>query len=190
VFLVLCPVIARQRLGGATGWGLIDAGLGVGALAGGLIVLKVKPHRPLVVGNLALVLGALPLLALAAALPLYAVIAFTAIGFAGSTFLNGVWRTAVQNLIPARALSRVSSYDILVSYAVLPVGYALAGPASAAGGTGKILIIASMLMAVPPVLIVLVPGVRAVVRMPDGSITGPPPRYWPHRRVRASAEGR
>ena len=63
--LVLGPVIAARSLGGATAWGLISASFGVGAVAAGLFVLRVKPRRPLVVGNLLLTLGALPLLALA-----------------------------------------------------------------------------------------------------------------------------
>jgi MFS family permease len=177
VFLVLGPAIARQRLGGAPGWGLISAGLAGGAIVGGLIALRVRPHRPLVAGNLALVCGALPLLALAGHLRLYAVIICAAIAFAGLAFLNGVWETAIQSIMPAHALSRISSYDSLVSFAVLPVGYAIAGPVGAAIGADPTLAIASAFMVVPCALVSLIPGVRAVVRKPDATIVGPAPKY-------------
>ncbi len=61
-YLVLGPVIAATRLGGASAWGAISAAW---AVAGGIIALRAHPRRPLVAGNLALVLSVLPLLALA-----------------------------------------------------------------------------------------------------------------------------
>jgi MFS family permease len=178
-FLVLGPVIARQRLGGAAGWGLISAGLSAGAIIGGLISLRITPRHPLVTGNLLLLLGGLPLLA--GGLPLSVVIICTIIAMAGQTVLNAVWMTAVQQLMPAGVLARVSSYDYLVSMAMMPIGFVLAGPAAAAAGFGVPLTAGAALMIVPSALTALAPGVRGIVRHPDGTITGPPPVYHGHR---------
>jgi MFS family permease len=174
-FFVLGPVIAARRLGGATGWGVISAGLSAGAIIGGFITLRARPRRPLVAANLALVLGALPLLALAGHLPLYAVVLAAVIALAGGAFLNGIWDTAIQSLMPEHVLARAESYDSLLSFVAMPVGYAIAGPVSAAIGAGVTLIIGAALMVVPSALAAFIPGVRAVARHPDGTITGPTP---------------
>jgi len=43
IFMVLGPVLALQRLGGASGWGLVSSGMTAGALAGGLVAMWVNP---------------------------------------------------------------------------------------------------------------------------------------------------
>ncbi|MDA0138976.1 hypothetical protein OJ962_15850 [Solirubrobacter sp. CPCC 204708] len=50
------------------------------------------------------------------------------------------WHTALQQRIPAHALSRVSSYDWMGSLALLPLGYLLAGPLGEAVGNTQVLI--------------------------------------------------
>jgi MFS family permease len=175
-FFVLGPVIARQRLDGAIGWGLTTAALSAGVLAGGLAVMRIRPRHPLVTGNLALTLGSLLMLALAGGLPLYAVMLGAVLAFAGMAVLNGLWETTVQQLIPAHVLSRVISYDFLISLAMAPLGLVAAGPLSAVAGYGPVLIGAALLMVVPNALICLTPGIRKIVRHEDGIITGPPAR--------------
>ena len=126
--LVLGPVIAARSLGGATAWGLISASFGVGAVAAGLFVLRVKPRRPLVVGNLLLTLGALPLLALAFSRSVPLICAANVLDGFGLVSLNGLWTPTMQVLIPEKVRSRVDSYDWLVSLVIMPVGFAVAGP--------------------------------------------------------------
>jgi MFS family permease len=62
---VLGPVIAARSLGGAPAWGALSAAWGAGAVAGGIVGLRVKPRRPLVAADLLMAGIALPLLALA-----------------------------------------------------------------------------------------------------------------------------
>lgn len=64
-FLVLGPVIAERRLGGATSWGLVMALYGGGAVAGGLVMLGRLPRRPLLVATGAPLGWSLPSAALA-----------------------------------------------------------------------------------------------------------------------------
>jgi hypothetical protein len=170
---VLGPVIAARSLGGASAYGVISASFGVGAIAAGLFVLRVKPRRPLVVGNLLLTTGALPLLALAfsRSVPLIAA-ANVACGF-GLVALNALWSSTMQVLIPDKVRSRVDSYDWLVSLVIMPVGYAVVGPLSSSVGFAPTLVAAAIVVSVPCALVVLVPGIRGVQRTPDGEIIGP-----------------
>jgi MFS family permease len=169
-FFVLGPIVAKNKLGGPSAWGLIGASMGVGAILGGLVALRVTPRRPLVVANLALILTAPQLLALAVPLPTVAIMASCVIGWAGLTFLNEVWFATVPQLIPADVLARASSFDWLISIIAMPVGFAVSGPVADHIGIPTTLVAAAVIMAVPCALVVLVPGVRHVKRTPEGII--------------------
>ena len=39
-----------------------------------------------------------------------------------------LWETTIREAIPQDKLSRVSSYDALGSFALIPLGFAIAGP--------------------------------------------------------------
>jgi MFS family permease len=169
-FLVLGPIVAKQHLGGASAWGLIGASLGAGAVIGGLIALRIKPSRPLIVANLVGIPSALQLIALAVPLPTAAIMAVCVLGWAGLTLLNAVWFATVPQLIPADVLARATSFDWLLSIIAMPVGFAVSGPVADHIGIQPTLVAAAVIMAVPLLLIVLVPGVRSVRRTPDGLI--------------------
>jgi MFS family permease len=169
-FYVLGPVIAARQLGGPSSWGLISASLGIGAIGGGLVALRFRPSRPLVIANLGLTLSALQLLALVPPFPVLVIAASCVAGFGGLIFLNEVWDATMQQLIPAEVMSRVTSYDWMISSIPLPIGFALAGPAAAHFGIRPTLVIAAVILAVPSILVVIIPGVRRVRRMADGTI--------------------
>ncbi|HUZ86798.1 MAG TPA: MFS transporter [Candidatus Baltobacterales bacterium] len=169
-FFVLGPVVAKQRLGGASVWGLIGASMGVGAIAGGLIALRATPRRPLVVANLVLIPAAFMLVAIAVPLPTVGIMAVCVVGWAGLTFLNEVWFATVPQLIPQEVLARASSFDWLLSLVAMPVGFAVSGPLADHIGIPTTLLGAAALMAVPCFLITLVPGVRHVIRTEAGAV--------------------
>jgi MFS family permease len=170
---VLGPVIAARSLGGASAYGVISGSFGVGAIAAGLFVLRVKPRRPLVVGNLLLTTGALPLLALAFSRSVPLIAAANVLNGFGLVTLNALWSSTMQVLIPDKVRSRVDSYDWLVSLVIMPVGYAVAGPLSSSIGFAATLVAAAIVISVPCALVVLVPGIRGVHRTADGEIVGP-----------------
>jgi MFS family permease len=169
---VLGPVIAARSLGGASAYGVISAAFGVGAIAAGLFVLRVKPRRPLVVGNLLLTTGALPLLALAFSRSVPLIAAANVLNGFGLVSLNALWSSTMQTLIPDKVRSRVDSYDWLVSLVIMPVGYAVAGPLSSSIGFAPTLVGAAIVISVPCALVVLVPGIRGVRRTASGEIVG------------------
>jgi predicted MFS family arabinose efflux permease len=125
---VLGPLVAKTDLGGASAYGAIVAAQGAGLLLGGVLSLRWRAQRPLLVGTL----GLLPT---AVTIACYAGIRVTAV-IATAAFFAGIgieifsinWVTALQEHIPPAVLSRVSSYDALGSFVFIPLGAALAGP--------------------------------------------------------------
>jgi MFS family permease len=174
-YFVLGPVIAARSLGGASAWGAICASWAAGAVLGGIVALRAAPKRPLVAANLALALPILPLLALVSPLATWQVSVAAALSGGGMVFVNSVWETTLQQLIPAAVLSRVDSYDWLISLVVMPIGYVAVGPLALQAGDTAVLAGAAILLGVTCGLTVLIPGVRAVRRTPEGTTVGPPP---------------
>jgi MFS family permease len=128
-FFVLGAAISRADLGGPGAWALILAAFSVGGLVGGLSVLRIKPHRPLLAACIAVLPWALPPATLALGAPVYAIAAVAFISGAGLMIFNSLWETTLQRHVPDAALSRVSAYDWFGSLMMQPLGFALVGPA-------------------------------------------------------------
>ncbi|HEV8459497.1 MAG TPA: MFS transporter [Gaiellaceae bacterium] len=163
---VLGPVVALQYLGGAKSWGIVSGAEGVGFVLGSLITLRIKPNRPLVVGNALLVLSAVPCVLLAKPTSTWLIAASVIPAMAGLGILNALWFTVIGLRLPEHVLSRVNSFDWIISLVVNPAGLALAGPLSVAIGTRSTLLIAAAIIAVPSTLICFVPSVRSVTATP------------------------
>jgi MFS family permease len=159
---VLGPFVAARSLGGAPAWGAIGACGGVGAVLGNVAALRLRPSRPLLVACLAVGLCAVEPALLARPFPTAAIALGAAAGFGAVTFSNTLWFTALQERVPARALSRVSSYDWLGSLVLQPAGYALAAPAATAIGVSATLLVGAGVQASICVAIALTPAVRRV----------------------------
>jgi hypothetical protein len=159
-------------IGHAT-WNL---GYGVLQTLGPLVAVRARPRRPLVAANLGLALLALPLALAAVAAPVAVVALAVAAGQGGVGYLNPIWATTTQRHIPAAALSRVESYDWLVSLGAMPLGLALAGPVAAVTGTTTPLVVAAILVAATSLGVLAVrdvrelPGVPAVPARPDATL--------------------
>jgi MFS family permease len=132
--VVLGPVVADRELGGPAAWGLIVAAGAAGFVVGGLVCLRLRPERYLLVGTTALLGLALPLLALASHQPTIVVAAASFASGFGVELFGVFWETALQQHVPLDRLSRVSAYDALGSFVFIPIGQTLAGPLAAAFG--------------------------------------------------------
>jgi MFS family permease len=170
-FYVLGPVVAQRSFGGAAAWGFISAALSVGAFVGGALALRWRPSRPLIVGNLLLLLGALPLAALALPAPLAVVVVVTLIYNAGLIVLNELWTSTEQQLIPADVLARVVSWDWLASLSSLPIGYAIIGPVAGAFGIRDAFAFGVTLMIVPVLALVCLPAIRRITMAKNGVVS-------------------
>jgi MFS family permease len=163
---VLGPLVADTRLGGARSWGFIVAAYSAGAILGGLVMIRFRPRRMLLVAILSVTAFSAVLFALA--VPIAVPLDITASFFAGGGLeIFGVsWTTILQQEIPPEKLSRVSSYDALGSYALAPAGIAIAGPLAAAFGPSAVLTAGGALVALLPLLALLLPEIRNLRRQP------------------------
>jgi MFS family permease len=166
-YMTLGPVIAKESLGGPAAWGMIAAGWGAGTLAGGLIALRWKPLRPMLVccAAVLLIAPAMTLLALRAPAPLVAVL--NAVGGGGMGLFAALWQTTLQQHVREEALSRVSAWDWMGSYAFLPLGLLLAGPVSSVIGISSTMWIAVGFIVVSTSAVLLVPDVRNLRRLDE-----------------------
>ena len=163
-FMVLGPVVADRELGGPAAWGFVLAAQSVGFLAGGILMLRYRPQRPLFVGTLATFLMTLPLLFLAVPAPLAAVAAAAFVSGVGLDIFGVLWTTALHEHIPADRLARVSSYDALGSFVFSPIGFAIAGVVAAAIGTTETLLGAAAVVVVATCAVLISKDVRTLPR--------------------------
>jgi MFS family permease len=161
-FYVLGPVVANDELGGAADWGLIVTAGAVGGLLGSVLALRVRPDRPLLVSYALLSLASLQLFGLVPPLPAVAIALASVLTYFGISFANSVAETAQQQHVPRAALSRVSSYDWLISLALRPLAYALVGPAVALAGRDGVLLGAAALILAAAGGALSVPSVRSL----------------------------
>jgi hypothetical protein len=170
---VLGPAVARERLGGAGAWAVIVSLSGLGAVVGGLVALRYRPQRPLVACVLWPTLIALQMIVLATGAPTAAVAAASFVGGLSLSIHLALWFTVFQREVPERAQSRVSSYDALGSFVLVPLGAAIAGPVAAAVGTSGALWIAAAAIVLSDVSMLLIPAVWTVGRDWAGSTASP-----------------
>ena len=131
---VLGPVVAKSDLGGAGPWGAILAASGVGSVLGGFFALRFRPERPLAASVAFSTVLALQFAALASAAPVWVIAAAAFVAGVGLAVHLALWFTVFQQQVPEHAQSRVSSYDSLGSFVLIPIGYAVVGPVAAAVG--------------------------------------------------------
>lgn len=161
---VLGPIVADDHLGGPAAWGVVLAAQAAGLVLGGVLMLRWRPERPMLVASLAMFLTALPLLALAAPAPLLLVAAGSVLSGIGMDIFGVLWTTALHEHVPTDKLSRVSSYDALGSFVLGPAGMTVVGPVAAAIGTGETLVGCAAVIVLSTLLVLLVDDVRTMRR--------------------------
>jgi predicted MFS family arabinose efflux permease len=153
----LAPVVSRDLYGSAGVFGLLESVAGAGAVVGALVGIRWRPRRPMVVGLVLTLFWPLQTLAFAAAAPLAGVVALAFGAGLGFTLFEVWWATALVRNIPPQALSRVSAYDWMGSLALLPLGFAIAGPLASAWGARTVLSVGAA-AALVMLLLALLPG--------------------------------
>jgi MFS family permease len=170
-WIVLGPVIADERLGGAGAWATILTANGIGAVVGGAAAIRFRPRRPMVACVLAAMLISLQTLALALDAPTWMIAVAAFFGGLGIAVHLTLWFTVFQEQVPERAQSRVASYDTLGSFVLMPVGMALVGPVAAGIGLTETLWLCLVVMWSSWVAILALPSVWAIRRRPAPAAT-------------------
>jgi MFS family permease len=161
---VLGPAVAKEDLGGAAAWGLILTAQSLGLVAGGLILLRLRLRRLLLAATLGYLLTIPFVLGLAGPLPVAGLILLAALAGIGSETFQVLWDTTMQQEIPQEKLSRVSSYDALGSFVLIPLGVAIVGPVSAVLGTRETILGAAAISLTATLAVLFVHDVRTIER--------------------------
>ena len=140
---------------------------GFSGIVGGVTVLRLRPRRPLLVGSIAVLPNAAPLIVLALKLPWQVLIVTALVTGFGNMVFNTLWETTLQQHIPPASLSRVSAYDWFGSLLCEPIGVALAGVVAAGIGMSQTLWIAAAVDLVAVLVIVAAPSVRHLHRLDE-----------------------
>lgn len=167
VWLVLAAVWVKNGHGGAGAWTAILVVSSIGALAASATALRVKPRRPLLLGTIAVLPNAAPIIVLALKLPWETLVVAALVTGFGNMLFNTLWETTLQQHIPRASLSRVSAYDWFGSLLGDPLGLALAGVVAAAIGMSRTLWIAAALTLVSVVAMLAMPSVRHLERLDE-----------------------
>jgi MFS family permease len=161
---VLGPAVSKEHFHGAAGWGLIGAAQAVGLVVGGVLMLRLRPRRILLVATLGFLLSVPLLFGLAVPLPFVAVLVLGVLAGVGTETFGVLWDTTMQQEIPQDRLSRVYSYDALGSFALIPLGLAAAGPIAELAGTRATLFASGLVSLTATLAVLLVPEVRELRR--------------------------
>ena len=172
---ILGPDLTRQRSGEAA-WGLVLSTRAVGLLLMSVLMYRLVLRRPLRTSRLLGGLSGLPLLALGLRLALPWLMACAFVGALSFTISGITWDTALQQNVPRELLSRIASFDDLLSYAAIPVGLLLTGPAAAHFGAAPVALACGVAYAVASLAPLAVRSVRDLPAGPPGdSVPGRPP---------------
>jgi MFS family permease len=131
---VLGPVLMRDELDGATSWAIITVAFGLGSIVADVLLLRWHPPFALRAAAIALIVASCQAVIIGSGLPILAIAAVEFVSAIGVSAFFTLWETSLQEHIPERSISRVSSYDYAASVGMMPVGMIVAGPVAGALG--------------------------------------------------------
>jgi MFS family permease len=161
-FFVLGAVVAKQSLGGAVGWGIVLACQGAGATIAAVLMLRIQPRRPMLVGELAMLGWSVVLIALALRAPTPVVAAAGFVSGIGFGLFGPLWDTTMQRQLPPELLSRVSAYDWFGSMVLLPIGFVIAGSVASVLGITETLWLGAGWLLLTVAIVLSFPSVRGL----------------------------
>jgi MFS family permease len=161
---VLGPILSERELNGASSWAIIVAGFGVGSVIGQVLIYRLPFRRPMRASMIGFVIASSQAAIIGSGLPVAAIAALEALTGVAVSIAFTLWETSLQQHIPSRALSRVSSYDFTASAGLMPIGLALAGPISDSIGLHTTLRLMSLVGIASALACLAVPAVRELAR--------------------------
>ena len=164
---ILGPDLTRRRSGEAA-WGLVLSTRAVGLLLMSVLMYRLVLRHPLRTSRALGGLSGLPLLALGLHLALPWLMACAFVGALSFTISGITWDTTLQQNVPRELLSRIASFDDLLSYAAIPVGLLLTGPAAAHFGAAPVALACGIAYAVASLAPLAVRSVRDLAAGPPG----------------------
>ena len=159
---VLAPLVVKEHYGGAAQFGLVGSCFGIGLVVGGLVVLRWRPSRPLLVSCLCAAPFGLGTWMLAFLVPFPVLLAAQVIAGTGLAMHLALWFTVFQQQVPEHARARVSSYDALGSFVLVPLGTVAAGPLAGLVGVRGTLFAAGIVIQAMNLIVLAQPKVWSI----------------------------
>ena len=144
-WFVLGPLIAKSQYGHLSVYGILEAVIGLGTIVGALVGISWRPRFPMRAAMIAIMAWPVAAILYAAGVTLFVVLPVTFVAGTGIAVFDILWTTALAERIPPASLSRVSSYDWMISGGLLPLGYAIAGPLGQSIGPVEVMLAGSCL---------------------------------------------
>lgn len=158
--MVLGPIIAAQRLGGASSWATVVTAFLVGSLLGPVIAHWYRPARPMLVCTVLMYTGAISPILLAFTGWVWAIAAAEFAKGCVVGFFGTLWATLLQEKVPDEVRSRVSAWDFTLTTGLQPFGILLVAPLTHFIGDKALLTAGGVWIIVGVSLALLVPSVR------------------------------
>jgi hypothetical protein len=166
---VLLPYLIKNELGGgASAYGLVVAGGGLGAMVASAALGQRGLPGPKVLAMYllwAIGSGLMALMGPATASWQAALVYFAMSGCLASGLI--IWITLLQTHVPPELLGRVTSLDWFVSVSLVPLSFLLVAPVSTAIGAEATLVAGGLIAFACTLAFLAVPGVRDVERRPS-----------------------
>jgi MFS family permease len=172
---VLGPVLMEEELDGATSWAVVVTAFGVGSIIGDVVLMRWRPSFALRAAAVCLCIASCQAVVIGSGLP---IVGIGALELVAGIFVSGfftLWETTLQEHIPQRSISRVSSYDYLASAGIMPVGMLIAGPVSEAVGMHETLAAMSAIGVASGLACLALPAVRMLPRGAAPGTAAPAP---------------
>jgi predicted MFS family arabinose efflux permease len=165
--LVLGSLVAREQYGHTAVYGAVIAAFGAGTITGSLAGIRWRPHYPMRFALIVILLWPLATVLYGAGVAIYVALPGFALAGIGSALFDVWWLTALAERIPPGKLSRVTSYDWLVSSGLLPVGYIIVGPLASALGSVAVMTGGGVIAGTALAAALLPRGTRMLERLPS-----------------------
>jgi MFS family permease len=170
---VLGPAVADATFG-RRAWGIILAAEVVGNIVGGLLALRFKARRLLLVGVLGCAGAAFSAFGLGVWPYVGVLVPLFFLGGVGVEQFGIAWEVSLQEHVPAEKLARVYSYDMLGSFIAIPAGQMLAGPLAIATSVRTALVISAGILVLAVVAMLASRSVRRLEHHPAPAATPDP----------------
>jgi MFS family permease len=162
-YSVAMPLLVKDHLAGDVGTlGLLYAVFPVGYLLGGVWIGRFSSIRQRGrIVYLGLILAGLTLALFGLPVPVLVLVAAALVNGAALEIHGQVWMNILQDVVPSERLGRVASIDSLGSFALLPLGFAIAGWATDQLGPAAIFTIGGGMTALIALVVLTHPAIRA-----------------------------
>jgi DHA3 family tetracycline resistance protein-like MFS transporter len=161
-FAVALPFLVKDSLHSDVGvLGLLYSMTSVGAVLSAIWLGRARRiRRRGLLAYLGLLAGGLSTLMLGLPVPLPAVAGVILVNGAAVTVFGLIWTNTLQEIVPRALLGRVASIDMLGSFALLPIGYGIAGWATDLLGPALVFITGGALTCLLVLIGLAHPGIR------------------------------